>query len=61
MRTASTVRTVAAALVAASSDLDDNGVLDTTAEVQHALAAGDVVDLGVVKYFVCTVNKIPGS
>ena len=49
------------AALLASSDLDHNGVIDTTAEVNHALATGDLVDAGVVKYFVCTVNKIPRS
>lgn len=45
----------------ASGDLDDDGVLDATDEVLAALAAGDAVDHGVVKYFVCTVNKVPAS
>ena len=43
----------------ASGDLDHDGVLDSDAEVMAALAAGDVVDGGVVKYFVCTLNKVP--
>ena len=47
--------------VLASSDLNHNGVIDTTAEVNTALSAGDAVDLGVVKYFVCTVNKVPNG
>lgn len=47
------------ATVLASSDLNHNGVIDTTVEVTTALANGDAVDQGVVKYFVCTVNKIP--
>ncbi len=49
------------AAVLASSDLNHNGVIDTTAEVTHALSTGDAVDQGVVKYFVCTVNKVPAS
>ena len=40
-----------AALIA--GDLDSNGSLDATAEVMAALAAGDAVDVGVVKQFVC--------
>ena len=49
------------AAVLASSDVNHNGVIDTTAEVTHALSTGDAVDQGVVKYFVCTVNKVPAS
>lgn len=45
----------------ASGDLDGDGVLDSTAEVMAALAAGDAVDTGIVKWFVCTVNKVPAS
>ena len=45
----------------AAGDLDHNGVLDATDEVQAALASGDAIDEGVVKYFVCTVNKVPPS
>ncbi|MBB1511179.1 hypothetical protein H5399_00955 [Tessaracoccus sp. MC1627] len=45
----------------ASSDLDHDGVIDTTAEVTEALATGDAVDDGVVKYFVCPVIKVPAS
>jgi hypothetical protein len=36
-------------------------VVDTTAEVNAALSSGDAVDQGVVKYFVCTVNKVPAG
>ena len=49
------------AAVLASSDLNHDGVIDTTAEVNTALANGNAVDLGVVKYFVCTVNKVPAG
>jgi hypothetical protein len=49
------------AAVLASADLDHDGVIDTTAEVNAALASGDAVDQGVVKYFVCTVNKVPAG
>ena len=45
----------------ASGDLDHDGVLDATDEVQAAIASGNAVDEGVVKYFVCTVNKVPTS
>jgi hypothetical protein len=43
----------------ASGDLDGDGVLDTTTEVMAAMASGDAVDTGIVKWFVCTVNKVP--
>jgi len=49
--------TYAAALTA--GDLDGNGVLDAADEVQAAIGAGALVDGGVVKYFVCTVNPVP--
>ena len=42
-----------------SGDLDGNGVLDAADEVWAALAAGDLVDDGVVKQFVCTLNRVP--
>ena len=45
----------------ASGDLDGNGVLDATDEVQAALASGNAVDDGIVKYFVCTLNKVPAG
>jgi hypothetical protein len=45
----------------ASGDLDHDGVLDSDAEVYAAIAAGDLVDEGVVRYFVCTVNPVPAS
>ncbi|MFL6136849.1 MAG: hypothetical protein ACJ74O_03505 [Frankiaceae bacterium] len=37
----------------ASADLDGNGVLDSTDEVDAALRAGTAVDTGVVKQFEC--------
>jgi hypothetical protein len=43
----------------AAGDLDGNGVLDSAAEVDRALASGALVDDGIVKYFVCTLNKVP--
>lgn len=45
----------------ASGDLDGDGVLDADWEVMAAMTAGDLVDMGVVKRFVCTVNKVPAS
>ena len=44
-----------------AGDLDGNGVLDSAAEIQAALASGALVDDGIVKYFVCTLNKVPAS
>jgi hypothetical protein len=34
-------------------------VLDAADEVWAALSAGDLVDDGVVKQFVCTLNRVP--
>ena len=45
----------------AAGDLDGNGVLDSAAEIQAALASGALVDDGVVKYFVCTLNPVPAG
>lgn len=45
----------------ASGDLDHDGVLTSDTELGAAFLAGDAVDNGVVKYFVCTVNKVPAS
>jgi hypothetical protein len=45
----------------ASGDTDGNGVLDSTSEVMAALAAGDAVDSGIVRWFVCTVNPVPAN
>lgn len=45
----------------ASGDLDGDGVLDSTAEVMAALTSGDAVDTGIVRWFVCTVNKVPAG
>ena len=49
------------AAAVAAGDLDGNGVLDATDEVAAALASGTAVDDGIVKYFVCTLNKVPGG
>lgn len=53
----STPNGYAAAL--AAGDLDHNGVLDSAAEINAALASGALVDDGIVKYFVCTLNPVP--
>ena len=45
----------------AAGDLDGNGVLDSADEVDAALASGALVDDGIVKYFVCTLNKVPAG
>jgi hypothetical protein len=45
----------------ASGDLDGNLVLDATDEVMAAMSAGDLVDAGVVRLFVCTVNPVPAN
>jgi hypothetical protein len=45
----------------AAGDLDGNGVLDALDEVQAAIASGHAWDTGVVKEFVCTVNKVPAG
>ena len=42
-----------------AGDLDSNGVLDSADEINAALASGALVDDGIVKYFVCTLNKVP--
>lgn len=43
----------------ATGDANDNGVIDSTDELDLAVAAGNAVDTGVVRAFVCTVNPIP--
>lgn len=43
----------------ASGDLNGNGVLDSDAELNAALAAGTAADTGVVKSFVCPVIPLP--
>ena len=47
--------------VIASSDLDHDGVIDSTAEVAAALMAGDAVDGGGVKCFVRAVIEFPAG
>ncbi len=41
------------------ADLDGNGVIDALDEVHAALSSGLATDTGIVKEFVCTVNKVP--
>jgi hypothetical protein len=36
-------------------------VLDAADEIDAAMAAGALVDDGIVKYFVCTLNKVPAN
>ena len=43
----------------AAGDIDGNGVLDSADEIDAALTSGALVDDGIVKYFVCTLNKVP--
>jgi hypothetical protein len=49
----------AAALTA--GDDNGNGVIDSDAELQAAVAAGAAMIGGVVKQFVCPVIKVPGN
>ena len=35
--------------------------LDSAEEIDAALASGALVDDGIVKYFVCTLNKVPAN
>ena len=43
----------------AAGDLDGDGVLDSADEIDAALTSGTLVDDGIVKYFVCTLNRVP--
>lgn len=45
----------------ASADADGDGVIDSTDELALAFADGTAVDNGIVKTFVCTVNKVPAN
>lgn len=45
----------------AAGDLDGDGVLDAVDEVHAALASSHAWDAGVVREFVCTVNKLPSG
>jgi hypothetical protein len=44
-----------------AADHDGNGVLDSVAEVHAALRSEYASDGGIVREFVCTVNKVPAS
>ncbi len=43
----------------AAHDANGSGDFDSAAEVEAALADGTASDQGIVKRFVCTVNRIP--
>jgi len=45
----------------ASGDTNGNGVIDSTDELDVALAKGAALDSGIVKMFLCTVNKVPNG
>ena len=45
----------------AAHDANGSGTFDFAEEVEAAIAAGDAVDLGVVRSFVCTVNRVPAN
>lgn len=45
----------------ATGDTDGDGVIDSTDELDLALANGTAVDTGVVRAFVCTVNRVPNG
>jgi hypothetical protein len=45
------------AAAVAAGDLDHDGVLDSSAEVEAALDAGAAVDTGIVKQFECPVIR----
>ena len=49
------------AAAVADGDADGDGVLDSTAEVNAALAAGSAVDTGVVKQFECPAIPLPAN
>ena len=44
-----------------AGDIDGDGVLDSAAELDVALAAGTAVDSGVVRSFTCPVIKLPSK
>jgi hypothetical protein len=43
----------------AAHDLNGSGDFDSAAEVEAALADGTAVDQGVIRVFLCTVNRVP--
>jgi hypothetical protein len=45
-----------------SGDANGNGVIDSTAELDLAIADGKAVDTGnILRMFVCTVNRVPAN
>jgi hypothetical protein len=47
------------AAAVSSYDWNGSGDFDSAAEVEAAIAGGAATDLGVVREFVCTVNRVP--
>ena len=45
----------------AAHDTNGSGDFDSAAEIESAIAAGDAIDVGVIRYFVCTVLRIPNG
>ena len=45
----------------AAHDANGSGNFDFAEEIEAAIATGDAVDLGVVRSFVCTVNRVPAG
>jgi hypothetical protein len=46
----------------ASGDANGNGVIDSTAELDLAIADGKAADTGnILRTFVCTVNRVPAN
>jgi len=46
----------------ASGDVNGNGAIDSTAELDRAFADGTAVDTGnILRMFVCTVNRVPAN
>ena len=46
----------------ASGDANGNGVIDSTAELDLAIADGKAADTGnILRMFVCTVNRVPAN
>lgn len=44
-----------------AADSDGNGLIDSAAELEAALEAGDLIDNGIVKYFECPVIRVPAG
>jgi hypothetical protein len=49
------------AAAVAAGDVDGDGVIDSSAELDLAFAAGAAVDTGVVKSFTCPVIELPSK